>query len=955
MNVARLLLFIYFIYLAGCIKAEPDVNSLNSIKSALEIDASMMQNGSVCLLPQMSRTLKVNCNDRRIQKIFYAISGSEPTESWAAILDISGNNINCSSGTFDFALPGLISGLSNQKLYLKAQYESAESEIVEGPVLKINTSELSIPAGATSQLQEGQPIRFNVSGGQAPYYFKIGADTAPWVTEENLYAPTVTANSLYSLKIKDSECAPEISHDIYIVNDSTPPSVEIQSASLNPTNANFILAKAVLLEPVARLELNDLSCVNCTLSQLSKLSDLEYEFRVTPSPNTNFSVSLAAGKITDLNGNPNTVSNLLQGTHDNVRPRLNIDPNDTRYFKGSPANLELNFNENITNLSLEDFELAFPGDGYYVAGISGTGLQYSININYDFSSSVYVASFIIPAGSVSDAAGNLNDEQTFSITFDNESPAITDFKINDGDTYTSSVNVNLTVSAASALASPSLHTLKFFDNSSCSEPPGDSTGWVRIQPATQKTLTAGEGAKAISAQLKDNAGNLSNCISRSIILDTLKPDPPTDVTVGHYSNVLNQSPAISFSASSDSSGIAYHKAKIVDSIGNIKKDWTQIESGQSLSGFTLANGTSYKIIMRAYDIAGNVSDDTIANVDSTWLVDTLSPVFPPQSLTLNGIAIPNKPPTLAWAEEANDGTSGSGVLQNQIKIWTVESVPVAVSDWINITNGQEITLSSSPLTAGSKYTYELRAIDRAGNISNSLASADWEVFADCSNGAPAIGGVCAGGAVYAGIYDWDGPGSISNGDKYMVLPSGCGYDGSNNFSCVSGLKDYYALYWNDGAFANHQSLPGTIISTPSAPDHSDARAATEEVASIDSNLTLTNFQAHQAAKYCADLTYGGYSDWYLPNKSELAYLFCKSKNLDYNNFGLNKTMYPNENIGCGPGNPGTSGNLDGWNNYYYWSISKSSASQAWLMSFDSGVQYPMDKAGSFNVRCVRRY
>jgi hypothetical protein len=88
-----------------------------------------------------------------------------------------------------------------------------------------------------------------------------------------------------------------------------------------------------------------------------------------------------------------------------------------------------------------------------------------------------------------------------------------------------------------------------------------------------------------------------------------------------------------------------------------------------------------------------------------------------------------------------------------------------------------------------------------------------------------------------------------------------------------------------------------------------------------------------AADICANLTLGGYSDWFLPSKDEL------------------NAMYLN----IGQGNTLGLGNVGGFfGNIYYRSSSETSAHGAWVQFFDGGYQISNSgKAYNFRVRAVR--
>ena len=80
-----------------------------------------------------------------------------------------------------------------------------------------------------------------------------------------------------------------------------------------------------------------------------------------------------------------------------------------------------------------------------------------------------------------------------------------------------------------------------------------------------------------------------------------------------------------------------------------------------------------------------------------------------------------------------------------------------------------------------------------------------------------------------------------------------------------------------------------------------------------------------AAKVCADLTEGGYSDWYLPSKDELNKLY------------LNRTA------------------IGGFSGGVYWSSSEVSSTNAWYQNFSDGSQVSLGKFVNLFVRAIRSF
>jgi len=85
--------------------------------------------------------------------------------------------------------------------------------------------------------------------------------------------------------------------------------------------------------------------------------------------------------------------------------------------------------------------------------------------------------------------------------------------------------------------------------------------------------------------------------------------------------------------------------------------------------------------------------------------------------------------------------------------------------------------------------------------------------------------------------------------------------------------------------------------------------------------------AGTAADICANLSLGGYSDWFLPSKDELNLMYENLKVFGVGSFAGTK----------------------------YWSSSEGAAYNAWAQYFSNGAQYYYDKYDDLRVRAVRAF
>lgn len=152
-----------------------------------------------------------------------------------------------------------------------------------------------------------------------------------------------------------------------------------------------------------------------------------------------------------------------------------------------------------------------------------------------------------------------------------------------------------------------------------------------------------------------------------------------------------------------------------------------------------------------------------------------------------------------------------------------------------------------------------------------------------------------------------------------------------------------------GTGGTNASISGVETVTGNATKSSQSYTGDVNTAAIVADAV--NNGSDSAARYCYDLVEGGYSDWYLPSKSELAFIFCHS-----NQSGNRSASTPPEDTNCGT--YGVSTGITGFSTGSYITSTQEGASsgiQVWSMSFGSGAQGPLAKSNSYNFRCVRRF
>ena len=190
---------------------------------------------------------------------------------------------------------------------------------------------------------------------------------------------------------------------------------------------------------------------------------------------------------------------------------------------------------------------------------------------------------------------------------------------------------------------------------------------------------------------------------------------------------------------------------------------------------------------------------------------------------------------------------------------------------------------------------------------------------------------------------------VSDGGLYTVKATGKGnYNGEKtaNFTLTvevvysvgdtgpAGGKIFYenANYVTDG-WRYLEAAPSDISvtaykwgdATTSVTTGADIGTGKSNTAAIVAAMEDAGFTENYAAKACADYTEGGYGDWFLPSKDELAELYKEKASV-----GDLKALY-------------------------YWSSSENSATNAWMQHFSSGGQGGGGKSDDGRVRAVRAF
>ena len=218
---------------------------------------------------------------------------------------------------------------------------------------------------------------------------------------------------------------------------------------------------------------------------------------------------------------------------------------------------------------------------------------------------------------------------------------------------------------------------------------GTQVGTVNAPTLTYTDLNV-VGAVSYTVRAFDAAGNLSDPSNTAsvTVADSVKPSVPSGLTATGSAGQV----ALSWQPSTDNVGVTGYR---------IYRNGSQVGSVLgNLTTFThtgLVAGT-YSYTVRAVDAAGNLSD--ASNTATATVPDTVAPSAPDN---LKGSAGTGQV-TLTWkASSDNVGVTGYRIYRGATQVGTV--------------NGTTLTYTDTGLARGT-YSYTVRAIDAAGNLSD---------------------------------------------------------------------------------------------------------------------------------------------------------------------------------------------------------------------------------------------
>ncbi len=169
--------------------------------------------------------------------------------------------------------------------------------------------------------------------------------------------------------------------------------------------------------------------------------------------------------------------------------------------------------------------------------------------------------------------------------------------------------------------------------------------------------------------------------------------------------------------------------------------------------------------------------------------------------------------------------------------------------------------------------------------------------------------------------------NLAGGQSAAVLAQGDSYQGGKIFHVFQSGEPGYIAGQVHGLIASLNDMPGTAAwgCNGTAITGSDGTAYLTGLQNTEDFIKGCT-SAGTAARYCNDLTTGGYSDWYLPSVDELVRLIGAKASIG----GIN-------------------------DNAYYWSSSERSTNDVYRVAGTGGTYLAWSKLTTYNVRCIRAF
>lgn len=224
--------------------------------------------------------------------------------------------------------------------------------------------------------------------------------------------------------------------------------------------------------------------------------------------------------------------------------------------------------------------------------------------------------------------------------------------------------------------------------------------WVPISAISSLTLLSFDGAKTVYAKFRDAAGNETAPISRTIILDRVKPTGSFLISGGADAIRMGDAFPLTLTASDDVSAFSDLQVRFRDNLGGGYGAWQPLAAQMTYVN-NYGGGIAY-VYAEFMDQAGNISTEVSDSIEN-------DPSPPSGSITINNGALGTYSPIVTIAYTASDPYFGRPV---SLEIWSSDnSTPIVLSN-VSVPADRTIEYEFNPVD-GVKTVY-MKVTDAAG-------------------------------------------------------------------------------------------------------------------------------------------------------------------------------------------------------------------------------------------------